>query len=243
MNDGSYALVPGIDTSYGSWWHTGADHTSGDTNGRAMLVNADFVAGKFFSKTFTGLQVGSKYDFSAWITNANNASSAILPNIKFRVVDPVSGAVLSTFDTGNLANQTSLIWSRYGLSFTATQTTVRLELVNNAPGGGGNDLALDDVGIGAVCEHGDAPDSYGTLLASNGPVHAKGSGLRLGATIDYEGDGLPTARPTATTPTERRRGRGRPHPSSSRPDQSTMVPVSATNNHGDPGHPGRAGST
>ena len=91
VNDGSYALVPGIDTSYGGWWHTGPDHTLGDTNGRAMLVNADFAAGKFFSKSFTGLQVGSKYDFSAWITNANNAGSAILPNIKFRVVDPAHG--------------------------------------------------------------------------------------------------------------------------------------------------------
>ena len=192
VNDGSYALVPGVDTTYGSWWHTGADHTPGDTNGRAMLVNADFVAGKFFSKSFTGLQIGSKYDFSAWITNANSAGSAILPNVKFRVVDPVSGTVLATIDTGNLPNQASLIWTRYALSFTATQPTVRLELVNNAPGGGGNDLALDDVGIGPVCEYGDAPNSYGTLLASGGPVHAKGA-PHLGATVDYEGDGIPSA--------------------------------------------------
>ena len=192
VNDGSYALVPGIDTSYGGWWHTGPDHTIGDTNGRAMLVNADFVAGKFFSKSFTGLQVGSKYDFSAWITNANNAGSAIVPNIKFRVVDPVSGAVLASFDTGNLPNQMSLIWTRYALSFTATQSTVRLELVNNAPGGGGNDLALDDIGISPTCEYGDAPNSYGTLLASGGPVHGMGA-PHLGATVDREGDGQPTA--------------------------------------------------
>ena len=192
VNDGSYALVPGIDTTYGGWWHTGDDQTPGDTLGRAMLVNADFVAGKFFSKSFTGLQVGSNYDFSAWITNANNGGSPILPNIKFRVVDPASGAVLSTFDTGTLANQPSLIWTRYALSFTATQSTVRLELVNNANGGSGNDLALDDIGISPVCEYGDAPNSYGTLLASGGPVHAKGA-PHLGAGVDYEGDGQPTA--------------------------------------------------
>ena len=192
VNDGSYALVPGIDTSYGGWWHTGPDHTIGDTNGRAMLINAAFAAGKFFSKSFTGLQVGSEYDFSAWITNANNAGSAILPNVKFQVIDPATGTVLATIDTGNLPNQASLIWTRYALSFTATQSTVRLELINNAPGGGGNDLALDDVGIGPVCEYGDAPNSYGTLLASDGPVHAKGA-PRLGATVDYEGDGIPSA--------------------------------------------------
>jgi len=192
VQDGSYALVPGIDTSYGSWWHTGPDHTPGDTNGRAMLVNADFVAGKFFSKSFTGLQIGSSYDFSAWITNANNARSTILPDVKFRVVDPGTGTVLATLNTGSLPNRTSLVWTRYGLSFTATQSTVRLELVNNAPGGGGNDLALDDIAIAPTCEYGDAPDSYGTRLASNGPVHAKASGLQLGASIDYEGDGQPS---------------------------------------------------
>ncbi len=190
--DGSYALVPGIDTTYGGWWHTGPDHTPGDTSGRAMLVNAALAAGKFFSKTFTGLDVGSTYDFSAWITNANNAGSVILPNVKFQVIDPNTGAVLATVDTGNLPNQTSLIWTRYGLSFTATQTTVRLELVNNALGGGGNDLALDDVGIGQLCEYGDAPNSYGTLLASVGPVHGQGA-PRLGVAVDYEGDGHPTA--------------------------------------------------
>ena len=99
--------------------------------------------------------------------------------------------MLSTFDTGDLANQSSLIWTRYGLSFTASQSTVRLELVNNAPGGGGNDLALDDIGDLPVCEYGDAPNSYGTLIASGGPVHAQGA-PHLGATVDFEGDGQPT---------------------------------------------------
>ncbi len=37
-------------------------------------------------------------------------------------------------------------------------------------------------------DFGDAPDSYGTALAGNGPRHALGSGLYLGATIDAELD-------------------------------------------------------
>ncbi|MCK5738597.1 hypothetical protein KAH55_05425, partial [bacterium] len=39
---------------------------------------------------------------------------------------------------------------------------------------------------------GDAPDSYATLLASNGANHVVTPNLNLGATIDAEADGLPT---------------------------------------------------
>jgi hypothetical protein len=45
----------------------------------------------------------------------------------------------------------------------------------------------------ACHDYGDAPDSYGTLLASNGAGHAVVSGFHLGALIDYEGDGQPSA--------------------------------------------------
>ena len=40
---------------------------------------------------------------------------------------------------------------------------------------------------------GDAPDSYGTLDASNGASHGIVSGLTLGALVDREGDGQPSA--------------------------------------------------
>ncbi|PHQ33381.1 Ig-like domain-containing protein [Rhodopirellula bahusiensis] len=42
-------------------------------------------------------------------------------------------------------------------------------------------------------DFGDAPDSYGTLSASNGASHGILSGLSLGATVDRESDGQPTA--------------------------------------------------
>jgi hypothetical protein len=45
----------------------------------------------------------------------------------------------------------------------------------------------------ACHDYGDAPDSYGTLGASNGAGHAIGSGLYLGALIDDEADGQPSA--------------------------------------------------
>ncbi len=191
VQDGNYAIMSQLPGAAGSWWLSGEDHTPGDTNGRMMLINAAFAAGSFFSKTFTGLSAGTQYDFSAWITNANNGNP-ILPNVTFRVVDPVTGTVLGTVSTGDMPRTATLTWNPFNLKFTATQPTVRLELVNNAPGGNGNDLAIDDIALAGVCEHGDAPDSYATLLASNGPVHGRGA-PHLGATVDYEGDGRPTA--------------------------------------------------
>ncbi len=40
-------------------------------------------------------------------------------------------------------------------------------------------------------DFGDAPDSYGTLVASDGPRHRLGSGLYLGYAVDTESDGAP----------------------------------------------------
>ena len=45
---------------------------------------------------------------------------------------------------------------------------------------------------GATYDFGDAPDTYATLLTSNGARHA-GSGLYLGTLFDAEADGQPTA--------------------------------------------------
>src|SRR5262249_44783427 len=63
-----------------------------------------------------------------------------------------------------------------------------------APTGAAPDGEVEDyaVNVGAV-DFGDAPDSYGTLLASNGPNHRMVSGFSLGATEDTETDGQPSA--------------------------------------------------
>ncbi|WP_229663328.1 CshA/CshB family fibrillar adhesin-related protein, partial [Microbacterium album] len=188
--DGSYALPSQLPGTFGSFWHAGGDRT-GDPDGRMMLVNADVTPGIFFQRTFTQLTPGASYDFSAWITNANNAGSPILPNVQFRVIDPATDNVLASVDTGDISNKSSLVWERFGLQFTAAQTTVRLEIANNAPGGEGNDLAIDDISFTPVCEFGDAPDSYGTTIAADGAAHIA-VGPTLGVERDTEPDGQPS---------------------------------------------------
>ncbi len=53
--------------------------------------------------------------------------------------------------------------------------------------------AMVAIDVLAPFDFGDAPDSFATLLASDGPRHAAGS-LRLGSSLDFETDGEPTAR-------------------------------------------------
>ncbi|WOT06168.1 LruC domain-containing protein [Shewanella youngdeokensis] len=49
--------------------------------------------------------------------------------------------------------------------------------------------ALAEVTVGDAVDFGDAPDSYGTLLASNGARHAMSDNLYLGSSVDNESDG------------------------------------------------------
>jgi large repetitive protein len=57
-----------------------------------------------------------------------------------------------------------------------------------APDGEVEDYAVN---VGAV-DFGDAPDTYGTLLASGGPNHRVVAGFTLGATVDSEPEGQPS---------------------------------------------------
>lgn len=52
-------------------------------------------------------------------------------------------------------------------------------------------LEIIEEGIDLNPDYGDAPDSYGTTLASDGPRHLS-SDLFLGASVDYEADGTPS---------------------------------------------------
>ena len=56
----------------------------------------------------------------------------------------------------------------------------------------GEDDATWDAGLYPNQDWGDAPDTYGTTAATNGPTHVITPGLHLGNTIDAESNGQPT---------------------------------------------------
>jgi hypothetical protein len=81
---------------------------------------------------------------------------------------------------------------------TPGQTYARFRLSSVAslgPQGAGPDGEVEDylVTINPGTDFGDAPASYGTLVTGNGASHSRVSGLYLGAGVDGETDGQPTA--------------------------------------------------
>lgn len=88
-------------------------------------------------------------------------------------------------------------WGVYqgGYIVPANQYITRFEFNALGSYGGNNSIGnfLDDVYVSNSFDYGDAPDSYGTLYASNGPYHAMTGTLYLGAGATCEGDGKPSA--------------------------------------------------
>jgi len=150
-NDGSYTVVNSTFGCFGNSWLTyNEDHTPGDVNGYMMLVNASVTPGVFYVDTVKNLCANTKYEFGAWITNVIVPSSCngntIQPKLTFNI-ETTTGTILSTYNTGDIAPTSTPEWKQYGFFFTTpiTSSTVVIRITNDAPGGCGNDLALDDI--------------------------------------------------------------------------------------------------
>ena len=143
-NDGYYSIIHSCSGCYGVWGNI-SDHT-GDPNGYFMCVNGSYAPSDFYIKQISGLCGSTSYQFSAWMLNNFDVDGAILPNVTF-TIQSVSGNVIATYNTGDIPDSAVPTWKQYGFVFTTspTDTTVVLRLTNNAPGGSGNDLSLDDI--------------------------------------------------------------------------------------------------
>lgn len=124
---------------YPSWIKT--QDNSDDPNGYMMVVNASFSPGLFYQQEITGLCENTLYEFSADIINlvSQGTQNHILPNVSFLINDT------EAFSTGNIPQDNK--WNTYGFTFTTDPgtNTLTLSIRNNAPGGFGNDLALDNI--------------------------------------------------------------------------------------------------
>jgi gliding motility-associated-like protein len=146
--DGSYTIVSSTNGCFGNNWHSlSEDHTPGDSDGFMMLVNASNAPGEFYKETITNLCPGTTYEFSAYVVNVLKPSaSGTKPNLTF-IIESVSGSVLGSYSTGNIPESLNPEWKKYALVFTTPVgiSSVVLKILNTAPGGNGNDLALDDI--------------------------------------------------------------------------------------------------
>ena len=144
-NDGFYTITNDMRVwnSTFSTWDAFPDN-SNDPDGYMMVVNAAFSPGKFYEQRVDDLCENTLYQFSADVRNVlMPGTNGLTPNVSFSI----DGVTL--FTTGAIAENRA--WNTYGFTFTTApgQTSVILALSNNAPGGFGNDLALDNIAFRA----------------------------------------------------------------------------------------------
>jgi gliding motility-associated-like protein len=149
--DGSYTVVNSFTGCFGNSWHNLVeDHTPADVNGYMMLVNASITPGDFYVDTVKNLCGSVSYEFSSWVVNvlksASCNSNGTRPNITFSI-ETTTGTVIQTYNTGPISASNNFEWRQYGFFFTlpVSVNSLVLRITNNAPGGCGNDLALDDI--------------------------------------------------------------------------------------------------
>jgi gliding motility-associated-like protein len=148
-NDGFYTVRNSTKGCYTGWHSLTSDHT-GNTNGYFMLVNASREPSAFYVDTVNLICNNTIYEFAAWIMNMNQpfecSGSPNKPNLTFSI-EKTDGTLLQSYNTGDIDFQSEAIWRQYGFFFATplNMSRVVLRIVNNAQGGCGNDLALDDI--------------------------------------------------------------------------------------------------
>ncbi|PHN05805.1 gliding motility-associated C-terminal domain-containing protein [Flavilitoribacter nigricans] len=124
---------------YGTWIRI-RDNSS-DPNGYMMVVNASYEPGIFYQQEITGLCANTTFEFSADVINliSRTTTGHIKPNISFYINDELK------FSSGDIPQDET--WKTYGFTFTTglASENLTLSIRNNAPGGIGNDLALDNI--------------------------------------------------------------------------------------------------
>jgi hypothetical protein len=97
--DGFYTITNNMQRVIPASHNTG-DHT-GNTDGKALVINADFTPGIFYQTPVTGLCENTTYEFSAWLLNiydpASNACPSPIPiNVRFEIWDATNTRLLSS---------------------------------------------------------------------------------------------------------------------------------------------------
>ena len=141
-NDGNYCISNNT-TPWGSFaanaWIDTEDNGP-ELNGYMMVVNASYQPGLFYQQTVDVCE-NTPYEFSVDVISLIFSAfpDKIRPNISF-LIDGIS-----VCETGDIAPDEQWHTARFSFTTAPGQTTTTLALRNNAPGGDGNDLAIDNI--------------------------------------------------------------------------------------------------
>ena len=135
------------------WYRITEDHTPGDTNGGMLMYNCADGTSKtdvLYECTIDGICANTYINFSAFVTCANTGRSGNIPiEAEFKLFNADTGAELSTSPVTNIG--LSEEWKEISAMFnSADATRVKIQLINKADAGQGNDLLFDDMML-SVC--------------------------------------------------------------------------------------------
>jgi len=186
--DGEYAVMTPATQSWFFWMNYNLaiteDRTPGDVDGRWFWVNGDYAPGEFYRRAITGLTAGGTYLFSGWAIDTQHTTTNN-PNVRFEIKD----AADVTLDSENVAVDLENTWTEGKLLFKSPDgLDVDLVMRNNAPGGNGNDLAIDDILFEVIY-----PDTDGDGIPDYQDNDSDGDGIPDTAelAVDTDGDGTP----------------------------------------------------
>lgn len=170
-----------------------ADTVANPNAGYMLVINAAYKIDSAFQQTITGLCPNTYYEISCWLRNicskcgcdsngkgatggagyiptAPGDSSGVNPNLSFNV-DGVD-----YYTSGNVAYTGQ--WIKKGFTFLTgpSQNSFTVKFFNNAPGGGGNDWALDDISV-ATC----SPNL--AFTPTNNPTVCNGNVVNIGSYV------------------------------------------------------------
>ncbi len=170
-----------------------ADTVANPNAGYMLVINAAYRIDSAFQQTIKGLCPNTYYEISCWMRNICSKcgcdsngkgasqgagyiptgpgdSSGVAPNITFNVDN------ISYYTTGNLLYTGTWVKKGFTVVTGPTQDSFTVKFFNNAPGGGGNDWALDDITV-ATC----TPNL--TLLPSPNPMICRGNIVDMSTTV------------------------------------------------------------
>ena len=141
-DDGFYTITNDI-SNWGSFadlfWINIGDNSL-DTTGYMMVINAHYEPGNFYKETIEVCE-NTTYVFSADLINLTKASipNFILPSVDF----VINGVTVSSMT--DIPQDEAWHTSEFSYTTGPGETSLLYVIRNNAPGGFGNDLALDNI--------------------------------------------------------------------------------------------------
>jgi hypothetical protein len=131
-----------------------ADTTNGGVGGYMLLVNSAYALDTVFTYPISGLCPNTYYEISFWVRNVcsrcgvdsvGRGASGVSVPAGYIPTAPGDSSGVNHYTTGNMTYTGE--WVQKGFVFRTQpgQSNIVFAIANNAPGGGGNDWALDDI--------------------------------------------------------------------------------------------------